>query len=329
MTNVQEAAQPKISTKKTAAISLTGITKTFGKATVVNNINLNVEKGSFIGLLGPNGAGKTTTISIVSGLIAADAGRCEVAGFDVAREAGRVKKVLGVVPQDLAVYPELSARQNLQFFGAMYGLRGTELSNRVEDALTRVGLGDRAKKPAVGKFSGGQKRRLNIAAALLHRPEILILDEPTVGVDPQSRNHIFDTLRELNREGMTIVYVTHYMEEVEALCSEVAIIDHGTVIERGTLADILQQHGTSVVRLVLTPLEAEAARSLLERHPEVTWRSTENEALEISAKHLQDAIAVLTEILTLVAPNPEACEILPPSLETVFIALTGNRLRDE
>lgn len=327
MTYVQEATPP-LTTTRTAALSLTGVSKAFGKTTVVDNVDLTVEKGSFIGLLGPNGAGKTTTISIISGLIDADSGCCEVAGFDVARETARVKKVLGVVPQDIAIYPELSARQNLQFFGSMYGLRGKELTNRITDALTRVGLSDRATKPVAGKFSGGQKRRLNIAAALLHRPGILILDEPTVGVDPQSRNHIFDTLRELNREGMTIIYVTHYMEEVEALCSEVAIIDHGTVIERGTLTDILQ-HGTSLVRLVLSPAETASAKALLKQHPEVTWRSTESGALEISANQLQDAIAVLTKILTDIAPNPEACEILPPSLETVFIALTGNRLSEE
>lgn len=311
------------------ALELVGIEKAFAGQRVVDGITWTVGRGDFVGLLGPNGAGKTTLISMIAGLVKIDGGECRVQGIDARRQPGRVKEVLGVVPQDLAVYPELSARSNLVFFGSMYGLGGSELRARVEDALERVGLADRAARPAVGKFSGGQKRRLNIAAALLHRPEVLILDEPTVGIDPQSRGFIFDTLRELNREGMTIVYVTHYMEEIEALCRTVAIVDHGTLVEQGPLEEVLERHGTSLVQLGLAPDELTAAVALVDQHPEVAYRVSDDGVLQISAHALPDAVALVTRILTDIAPNPEACRILPPSLETVFIELTGNQLRDE
>lgn len=310
------------------ALVLNDVRKKYGQSIAIDGVNLVVQRGTFMGLLGPNGAGKTTLISIISGLIKNDSGDCQVVGYDTRRNAARVKQVLGVVPQDVALYPELNGWDNLMFFGSMYGLRGSVLQQRVHDALLRVSLRERAKKLAVGKYSGGQKRRLNIAAALLHRPQVLILDEPTAGVDPQSRNHIFETLRELNLEGMTILYTTHYMEEVEALCNEAAILDHGKIIECGALRDILERHGSSVVRLKLTEGQLAAAEIFLQRRQEVSWNRNDS-YLTISAKHLQDAVNVLTTILRDIAPNPEACHILPPSLETVFIQLTGNGLRDE
>ncbi|MEA5453700.1 ABC transporter ATP-binding protein [Sinomonas sp. JGH33] len=328
MTTFQQAPAGSAASGTDAALELNSIVKSFGTTLAVDGISWTVRRGDFVGLLGPNGAGKTTLISIIAGLVKNDSGQARVLTIDTSKEPNRVKGVLGIVPQDLAVYPELSARDNLQFFGAMYGLRGRELKSRIDDALRRVGLDDRAARPAVGKFSGGQKRRLNIAAALLHRPQILILDEPTVGIDPQSRNYIFDTLRELNRGGMTIVYVTHYMEEVEALCRTVAIVDHGRIIEEGPLDDILARHGTSLVRLTLRPEELRSAVALLEQHPEVTHRITGDGVLQISSRALQDAVALVTRILADIAPNPESCQILPPSLETVFIELTGNQLRD-
>ncbi|WP_258110891.1 ABC transporter ATP-binding protein [Alicyclobacillus sp. SP_1] len=310
------------------ALVLNGVTKKYGQSVAIDGVNLMVERGTFMGLLGPNGAGKTTLISLISGLIKSDSGDCQVVGYDTRRNAARVKQMLGVVPQDLALYPELNGWDNLMFFGSMYGLRGRVLKQRVQDALVRVSLHERARKLAVGKYSGGQKRRLNIAAALLHRPQVLILDEPTVGVDPQSRNHIFETLRELNEEGMTILYTTHYMEEVETLCNEVAIIDHGKIIEQGKLRDILERYGSSVVRLKLTEAELARAVHLLQDKSEVSWQQHEA-YLTISARHLQNAVNILTTILSDIAPNPESCQILPPSLETVFIQLTGNGLRDE
>lgn len=310
------------------ALEVVDIVKRFGDHRVVDGITWSVGRGDFVGLLGPNGAGKTTLISMIAGLIKIDDGACRVMGIDVAKATDKAKNVLGVVPQDLAIYPELSARSNLTFFGAMYGLRGAELRARTDDALRRVGLEDRATRPLAGKFSGGQKRRLNIAAALLHRPDVLILDEPTVGIDPQSRNFVFETLRELNGEGMTIIYVTHYMEEIEALCRTVAIMDEGRLIEEGTLDDVLERHGSSLVQLGLDPEDIVRASALLDQHPEVSYRRLDDDVLQISAKALQDAVSIVTRILTEIAPNPHSCKILPPSLETVFIALTGNQLRD-
>jgi ABC-2 type transport system ATP-binding protein len=310
------------------ALVLCGVTKKFGKKKAIDNISLTVKKGSFIGLLGPNGAGKTTLISIISGLIRSDTGDCQVSGFDTRHNSAMVKGVLGVVPQDLAIYPELSARDNLMFFGSMYGLRGRKLKERVSDALVRVGLQDRAQKLAVGKFSGGQKRRLNIAASLLHRPEVLILDEPTVGVDPQSRNHIFQTLRELNQQGMTILYTTHYMEEVESLCNEVAIIDHGCIIEKGSLQEVLETYGNSVVRLKIDPNQMMRTQTFLDRQEGITWHK-DNDVLTISTKEMHRTVSVLSNILSNIAPNPDYCQIIPPSLETVFINLTGSQLRDK
>lgn len=310
------------------ALEVTGIVKRFGDHRAVDGITWSVGRGDFVGLLGPNGAGKTTLISMIAGLVKIDEGSCHVMGIDVAKSTDKAKNVLGVVPQDLAIYPELSARANLTFFGSMYGLKGAELRARVDDALRRVGLEDRATKPLAGKFSGGQKRRLNIAAALLHRPDVLILDEPTVGVDPQSRSFVFETLRELNDEGMTIIYVTHYMEEIESLCRTVAIIDEGRLIEEGTLDEVLERHGTSLVHLGLTAGDIARASALLDQHPEVAYRLLDDDVVQISAKALQDAVSIVTRILTEIAPQPESCKILPPSLETVFIALTGNQLRD-
>ncbi|WP_426520632.1 ABC transporter ATP-binding protein [Diaminobutyricibacter sp. McL0618] len=328
MTTVEEAAPRLDATRSGPALVIKELTKSFGTNTVVDHVSLTIPHGAFLGLLGPNGAGKTTLISMLSGLVQPDSGDCEVFGIDSKQDLPRAKKLLGVVPQDLAIYPELSARDNLRFFGAMYGLRGAELRDRTADALERVGLADRATKLAVGKFSGGQKRRLNIAAALLHQPHMLILDEPTVGVDPQSRNYIFETLRELNGSGMTILYVTHYMEEVEALCDEVAIIDRGQVIEHGRLTDVLNTHGKSIVRLRVSAAEQVIACAYLDTQSQVSWRDHDG-GLEISSKNLQDVITVLTSILLTVSSTPEDCQILPPSLETVFINLTGNRLRDE
>lgn len=310
------------------ALVLSGVTKKFGKKTAIDNISLTVKKGSFIGLLGPNGAGKTTLISIISGLIRSDAGDCQVLGFDTKHNSVMAKGVLGIVPQDLAIYPELSARDNLMFFGSMYGLRGKKLKERVSDALVRVGLQDRAQKLTVGKFSGGQKRRLNIAASLLHRPQILILDEPTVGVDPQSRNYIFQTLRELNQQGMTILYTTHYMEEVESLCNEVAIIDHGRIIEKGSLQEVLEMYGNSVVKLKISPDQMVRTQAFLDHQDGITWHK-DDDVLIISTKEMHRAVNVLSNILSNIVPNPDSCQIIPPSLETAFINLTGSQLRDK
>src|SRR5258708_2039637 len=227
-------------TKQVPMLKLDHITKRYGSLTALDEVSLNIEPGEFFGLLGPNGAGKSTLMSLVAGLRAPDAGTLTLDGIalNTADSAGRL--ALGLVPQHIARYLELSAEQNLRIFGRLYGLRGAELRARVDEALAAVQLVDR-RKDQVKTFSGGMQRRLNLAAALLHRPKLLLCDEPTVGVDPQSRNAIFEYLERLNREGLTIIYSTHYMEEATRLCSRIGVIDHGKILTLGTLDELLTQ----------------------------------------------------------------------------------------
>ena len=226
-----------IAETRLAIVTATGLVKRFGELVAVDGVDFEIAEGSIFGLLGPNGAGKTTTISMLACLIAPDDGEGGVDGHSVLTDSRGVRRVLGVVPQEIALYPTLTAAENLRFWGKMYGLSGKGLAEAVEYGLKMAGLEDRAKD-RVETFSGGMKRRINIAAGILHRPRVLLMDEPTVGIDPQSRNHILDTVRELNREGMTVLYTSHYMEEVEVLCDRVAIVDHGRVIARGTLEEL-------------------------------------------------------------------------------------------
>ncbi len=209
------------------------ITKSFGKKEIIKNVSFEVKKGETFGLLGPNGAGKSTTISMICGLISYDSGDIKVGGKSVKEYPLEAKKKIGIVPQDIALYPTLSAKENLVFWGKMYGLNGKIAKERAEEVLAYVGLQDRGKDK-IETFSGGMKRRINIGATLMHEPELLIMDEPTVGIDPQSRNHILETVKKLNEKGMTVIYTSHYMEEVEYLCERIAIVDHGKVIALGT-----------------------------------------------------------------------------------------------
>lgn len=219
-------------------LSVRNLKKRFGATTAVDGVSFSVDRGQLVGLLGPNGAGKTTTVSIIAGLLGADDGQVLIDGSPIKSDTDSRKRRVGLVPQDLALYDELSARENLKFFGALYDLAGGPLAEAIERVLTLVGLADRAKS-RVATFSGGMKRRLNLAAGLLHDPEILLLDEPTVGVDPQSRNAIFENLEELRAGGKALLYTTHYMEEVERLANRVVIIDHGRVVADDTL-DVLR-----------------------------------------------------------------------------------------
>ena len=225
----------------TNALSLRGVGKDYGARTAVAAIDLEVARGELLGLLGPNGAGKTTTIAMACGVLTPSRGRIEIAGVDLRTSPRAARAKLGYVPQELALYGELSALQNLRYFGALYGLRRATLDQRIAWALDLVSLADRARD-RVKEFSGGMQRRLNLAASLLHRPELLILDEPTAGVDPQSRAHLFETLRALHAEGMAIVYTTHHLEEVELLCQRVAILDHGALIAVGAPGDLARTH---------------------------------------------------------------------------------------
>lgn len=276
-------------------IEISGLVVEYGTLRAVDDLTLRIPEGSLYGLLGPNGAGKSTTIACIAGLRAPTAGRLIVDGVDVVAEPRAVRSRLGVVPQGLALYPSLSARKNLQIFGGLMGVKGAQLADRVAWGLDLAQLNDRASAP-VGTLSGGMKRRLNLAAALLHDPPIIICDEPTTGVDPQSRNHLFETIRALHAEGRTVIYTTHYMEEVEALCTRVAIMDRGRLIADDALSAMLDPAGQGVMSVQLaaphTPAEVRAA--------------------------LQAA-----------GIEPQAVAHAPRSLETVFLELTGRALRDE
>ncbi len=312
------------------AIAIAGLAKSYEGKPALRNIGFEVREGSCFGLLGPNGAGKSTTMKILSGLLDPDRGDVRVMGKDLRKNAAEIREKIGYVPQSITLYEKLSAYDNLVFFGEMYGVRGGELKRRIADVLGRVGLADRAKD-AVSSFSGGMKRRVNIAAALLHRPRLLIMDEPTVGIDPQSRNHIFEMIRSLQKEGVTVLYSTHYMEEVENLCDELAIIDHGEVIASGGLGEVLDRFGSQAVYLELNGPQESPAQGEEQEPPTPAgfgrperkdrgWIVRTNSPLE--------AIAAWAEACKAKSLPVKQLEIVRPSLETVFLSLTGTTLRD-
>jgi ABC-2 type transport system ATP-binding protein len=309
------------------AIQVQDLHKNFGEVYAVQGVSFAAQEGEIFSLLGPNGAGKSTTISMLSCLLQPTSGDARVMGHSVVHEPRLVKEVLGVVPQDIALFPDLSARENLEFWGKMYGLRGSILRQRVEEVLQLVGLTDQAKG-RIERFSGGMKRRINIGAALLHRPKVLILDEPTVGIDPQSRRSILDGVKEFNRQGMTVLYTSHYMEEVAELSNHIAIMDHGKVIAYGTHAELVKTIG-ELDRLELTvsgPVEQVVA----------CWKTLSG-VQSVSAQ--EGLVSLLVEDSNLVLPDLfetsnrmkariTSVNIQEPNLETVFIHLTGRALRD-
>ncbi|MDP6508878.1 MAG: ABC transporter ATP-binding protein, partial [Chloroflexota bacterium] len=237
-----------MTTSGESVATVEGLVHSYGDLTAVDDLSFSIAKGEVFGLLGPNGAGKSTTISILSCVLERTGGRVEVLGGDAGPNNRSIKARVGLVPQDLALYEEISGLDNLKFFGRLYGLSGSRLGTAIESALETVGLSDRASD-TVSEYSGGMKRRLNLAAGRLHDPEILILDEPTVGVDPQSRNHIFDNVERLNAGGTTVIYTTHYMEEAERLCDRVAIVDHGRLVALGTPRELIDALGGGVIQI--------------------------------------------------------------------------------
>jgi ABC-2 type transport system ATP-binding protein len=313
-------------TAATAAMSLRGLGKDYGTRVAVAALDLDLPRGQILGLLGPNGAGKTTTISMACGVVTPSRGQVIVEGAELRQRPYEVKAKLGLVPQELAIYEELDAIQNLEYFGALHGLRGGELAARIAWALELSGLADRARDLA-RKYSGGMKRRLNLAAGLLHKPRVLILDEPTVGVDPQSRHHIFETVKALAKEGTAILYTSHYMEEVEALCDRIAIMDAGKIVAVGSLAELLAAHAKGGLELELRgeATAIEAAVRAAEAHVTV------NRADDKPAVLRCDPPAQLTPLLAAIeAAGAHIARIVTyeSSLETVFLRLTGKGLRD-
>lgn len=303
------------------ALCVQNLRKSYGTNQALKGITFTVRPGVCFGLLGPNGAGKSTTMKILTGIVDADGGSAVILGMDMVRDRQAIRGQVGYVPQSITLVEKLSAWDNLVFFGEMYGVRGKHLKQRIEEVLTQTGLLERATDP-VETFSGGMKRRINIAAALLHRPKLLILDEPTVGIDPQSRNHIFEMIRSLKEEGVTVIYSTHYMEEVEALCDEIAIIDHGEIIVQGDWRELLECHSQKAVYVEAkdysNPPQLQEAWKIHRKGK--GWMIETDRVTAAMQQVLQNAVEQGIEV--------EALQIMRPSLETVFLSLTGTSLRD-
>jgi len=308
-------------------VEVSNLVKSYNGLTAVNGVNFAIRQGEIFGLLGPNGAGKTTIISMLTCLLMPTSGKVSIAGYDIVNQAKTVKGIIGLVPQDLAVYPQLSARDNLLFFGRIYGLKGRQLKQRVSDLLQMVGVNERAND-LVNNFSGGMKRRVNIAAGLLHQPQVLFLDEPTVGVDPQSRNFIFDNIERLNQQGMTILYTTHYMEEAERLCHRIAIIDRGQIVALDTPKALTDSLGGGIIRLGLPETTKQTFIAQLKKLPAVKNISRQNDILSVQTYHSQEALVQIIQLLNTAKMTINTLEILEPNLESVFLHLTGRRLRD-
>ena len=310
-------------------LEVVGLRKSYGDVVAVNGVSLRAGKGETIGLLGPNGAGKTTTVSIVAGLLRPDAGEVRIAGRALAGDTDPVKRAIGLVPQDIGLYEEMSARENLHLFGSLYRLDGGQLRRAMDEALDLVGLRERAKD-RVATFSGGMKRRLNLAAALLHDPQLLLLDEPTVGVDPQSRNAIFDNLEALRKRGKTLLYTTHYMEEAERLCDRLVIIDRGKVIADDTLQGLDRlMPAANLLNIEL----ADGARENLRREdllhaPGVQSVEVRGATLRIGVRNLGADSARVLEWLSERGLPLQHLASERANLETVFLNLTGRSLRD-
>ncbi len=310
-------------TAQSPLVSANGVVKRFGSTTALDGVSLDIAPGEFFGLLGPNGAGKSTFMSLIAGLRPLDGGTLTVDGAGVAAGSAPARRALGLVPQHIALYTDLSAERNLRIFGELYGLRGAALKGRIDHVLDAVQLADR-RKDLVATFSGGMQRRLNLAAALLHEPRLLLCDEPTVGVDPQSRNAIFDFLRDLNRRGMTVIYSTHYMEEATRLCSRIGIIDRGKILALGAIDELLARLPfEEEVRFPSTPETAPLSVELA-AHGEVATVDGVHR-FRPRPGYPMSAFYTMTEEHSLA---PRLFTSQRPTLESVFLQLTGRTLRE-
>jgi len=307
-------------------IQVEDLQKSYGSLRAVDGISLEVPEGELFGFLGPNGAGKTTTLSMISGLLKPDHGRVSIAQIDVWSSPKAAKRLLGLVPQDLALYEELSARENLMFWGSLFDLPRSQLKANIDLWLDRVGLKDRAKEP-VSKFSGGMKRRLNLAIGLVHNPRVVLLDEPTVGIDPQARKNILDIVRDIAKEGTTILFTTHHLEEAESLCDRIAIMDHGRILETGSVEELAKVAGDGDVVTVNGPFAGSQFRAALENQNVDILGAAESTGAVSLAPGQMNVVTLLQKL------NEGGIEITDvsiqrPSLESVFLKLTGRELRD-
>jgi ABC-2 type transport system ATP-binding protein len=307
-------------------ISVSNLKKTFGTVDALKGISFNIPQGECYGLLGPNGAGKTTTISIMSTLIEPNAGEVNIAGYDLKNNPLECKKIIGVVTQELALYNEFSAYDNLLFWGGMYKIPGKELTVIIDETLDLLGLTDR-KNDKVKTYSGGMKRRLNIASALLHKPKVLFMDEPTVGIDPQSRNLIFEVIEGLHKEGTTIIYTTHYMEEAERLCDRIGILDNGEIIAQGTMKE-LKTLGSMKESVVISFI------NLTEKHfnmIEKEWKDLQrfDDTIHFYSMNIQGDLSKIIIMCNEFGLDILHIDIQKINLETIFLSLTGKKLRDK
>lgn len=310
------------------AIEIKELTKKFGDLTAVNRVNLNIKKGEIFGLLGPNGAGKSTTINMLVGLLNPNKGEILIDGKSIKTSPNQIKSKIGIVPQYLAIYEELTAYENVKFFGSLYGIKGEKLKEHVDYALGFTGLKDAGKK-LPKDFSGGMKRRLNIACGIVHKPEIVIMDEPTVGIDPQSRNHILESVIELNKQGTTVIYTSHYMEEVETICSQIAIVDHGKVIAQGTSKELKELiEDKTRFNIELKEKSDRDFKELLKVQGVDKVHAIDRK-LDIFIDKGVSSIGHIINYLTANSIEIVGIDTVKPDLELVFLTLTGRHLRDE
>jgi len=313
----------------TSILEVQNLVKNYGDFQAVKGVSFNIEEGEIFSLLGPNGAGKTTTISMLSTLYTPTSGDAVIGGHSVTKDPMAVRGVIGVVPQDLALYEDLTARENLVFWGQMYNLSGKALHARVDEVLEQIGLTDKAKD-RVKTYSGGMKRRVNIGVGLLHKPRLLFMDEPTVGIDPQSRRAILDTVKDLNKQGMTLLYTTHYMEEAEELSNRVGIIDHGELIAIGSQKELTQQVGQSET-LILHINENDDPQALIPSFRGITDVLEANvigTEISIITPSAKDVLASVVSKANERGIKIRSIDIREPNLEAVFLHLTGRALRD-
>lgn len=308
-------------------LEIKNVSKAFGRRQAVDDVSLSIREGEIFGVLGPNGAGKSTTISLISGLRKTDSGSIKINGYEISKNPAEAKRLIGVVPQEIALYQTLSASANLRFWGEMNNLSGKELQQAVKRVLDMVGLSERADEK-VSKFSGGMKRRLNIAAGMIHNPRLLILDEPTVGIDPQSRNHILETIKRLKDGNTTIIYTSHYVEEVEYLCDRVAIMDKGRIIKSGSVEQLLSQGDEFQELIIRMNSFSDNIFDSLQALPGVTRTIAADEALSIITANAEKVLPLaFAEIIGQGASISEI-KINKPNLESLFLKLTGRALRD-
>ncbi len=308
-------------------IEVEQLRKSYGELVAVDAVSFTVRSGEIFGLLGPNGAGKTTTIHCLSGLLAPDRGRIRIMGLDIRRDGAAARRRLGLVPQDVALYEDLTAEENLAFWGGACGLRGRELRERVREALELTGLEAHARR-RVKQFSGGMKRRLNFACGVLHRPPVLLLDEPAVGVDPQSRVRLLELVRDQARAGVCVLYTTHYMEEAEALCDRLGIMDRGHMIAQGTLSELRARVGERDTLRLRGIFPAAAAHTALAGERDVDILQASEDSLLLAVREGERRLAGLLAALNSAGAEVREATLAQPSLETLFLRLTGKELRE-